>query len=56
LAIAEKGLVVLGCVAQRPDQPHAAREEGENALYKALDDVNACANFGLTAIRSCWGQ
>ncbi|SMB97345.1 peptidase M20 [Hymenobacter roseosalivarius DSM 11622] len=38
LAIAEKGLVVLDCVAHGRTG-HAARDEGENALYKALDDM-----------------
>jgi acetylornithine deacetylase len=38
LAIAEKGLVVLDCVAHGRTG-HAARNEGENALYKALDDM-----------------
>lgn len=38
LAIAEKGLMVLDGVAQGRSG-HAAREEGENALYKALDDI-----------------
>lgn len=38
LAIAEKGLLVLDCVAHgKPG--HAAREEGENAIYKALKDI-----------------
>ncbi|OGX83718.1 M20 family metallo-hydrolase [Hymenobacter glacialis] len=38
LAIAEKGLLVLDATAHGKTG-HAAREEGENALYKALDDV-----------------
>lgn len=38
LAVAEKGLLVLDCTA-RGRSGHAARDEGENALYKALDDV-----------------
>lgn len=38
LAIAEKGLLVLDCIAQGK-AGHAAREEGENAIYKALRDV-----------------
>ena len=38
LAIAEKGLIVLDCTAHGKSG-HAAREEGENALYKALDDI-----------------
>lgn len=39
LAIAEKGLMVLDCIAQGK-AGHAAREEGENALYKAVDDIS----------------
>ncbi|MCW3110994.1 MAG: acetylornithine deacetylase, partial [Segetibacter sp.] len=39
LAIAEKGLMVLDCEAFGK-AGHAAREEGENAIYKALNDIN----------------
>ncbi len=38
LAIAEKGLMVIDCTV-RGKAGHAAREEGENALYKALKDI-----------------
>lgn len=38
-AIGERGLVVLDCRATARGG-HAARSEGENALYKALDDIN----------------
>jgi acetylornithine deacetylase/succinyl-diaminopimelate desuccinylase-like protein len=38
LAVAEKGLLVLDCVAYGT-AGHAAREEGENAIYKALRDI-----------------
>ena len=38
LAIAEKGLIVLDATAHGKTG-HAAREEGENAIYKALDDI-----------------
>ena len=38
LAIAEKGLLVLDCIATGR-AGHAAREEGENALYKAMQDI-----------------
>lgn len=38
-AIAEKGLMVLDVTA-RGKAGHAAREEGENAIYKVLDDIN----------------
>lgn len=37
-AVAERGLLVLDCVAHGKSG-HAAREEGENAIYKALKDV-----------------
>ena len=37
-AVAEKGLMVLDCVAKGV-AGHAAREEGVNAIYKALCDI-----------------
>ncbi len=39
LAVAEKGLLVLDCTAHGK-AGHAAREEGENAIYKALKDID----------------
>jgi acetylornithine deacetylase len=44
MAIAEKGLVVLDCVAYGK-AGHAAREEGENAIYKALNDIQWLQNY-----------
>jgi len=38
LAIAEKGLLVLDCTATGK-AGHAAREEGDNAIYKAMRDI-----------------
>lgn len=38
LAIAERGLMVLDCVAHGK-AGHAARDEGENAIYKAMKDI-----------------
>lgn len=38
LAIAERGLLVLDCTAQGR-AGHAAREEGDNAIYRALTDI-----------------
>ncbi|WP_257658438.1 M20 family metallo-hydrolase [Parapedobacter lycopersici] len=38
LAVAERGLMVLDCVAHGK-AGHAAREEGDNAIYKALKDI-----------------
>jgi len=39
MAVAEKGLLVLDCVALGRSG-HAARDEGDNAIYKALNDLN----------------
>ncbi len=44
IAVAEKGLMVLDCVAQGK-AGHAAREEGENAIYKALKDIEWFRTF-----------
>jgi acetylornithine deacetylase len=38
LAVAEKGLLVLDCISYGK-AGHAAREEGDNAIYKALKDI-----------------
>ena len=38
LAVAEKGLMVLDCTVYGK-AGHAARDEGENAIYKALKDI-----------------
>lgn len=38
MAVAEKGLMVLDCVAKGV-AGHAAREEGVNAIYQALPDI-----------------
>ena len=39
MSIAEKGLMVLDCVTTGVPG-HAARDEGENAIYKAMKDVH----------------
>lgn len=39
LAVAERGLMVLDCVTHGK-AGHAAREEGENAIHKALKDID----------------
>ena len=38
MAVAERGLLVLDCIAEGK-AGHAAREEGDNAIYKALKDI-----------------
>lgn len=44
MAIAERGLIVLDCVAHG-QSGHAARGEGENALYKAMKDIEWFMTF-----------
>ncbi len=44
MAVAEKGLMVLDCIAHGKSG-HAAREEGENAIYKAIADIEKIRNY-----------
>ena len=43
-AVAERGLLVLDCVA-KGKAGHAARNEGINALYRAIEDIDSLRNF-----------
>lgn len=55
LAISEKGLLVLDCVASgKPG--HAARSEGDNALYKAMDAISWFRSFRFEKISSTLGE
>jgi acetylornithine deacetylase len=53
-AIAEKGLLVLDGLA-RGRTGHAARNEGENALYKALDDITWLRNYQFPEVSPLLG-
>ena len=54
LAVAEKGLLVLDCKA--PGRPgHAAREEGENAIYNALPDLEWIRTFRFPKVSEVLG-
>ncbi|MBC7947183.1 MAG: M20 family metallo-hydrolase [Chitinophagaceae bacterium] len=44
MAVAERGLMVLDCVTHGR-AGHAARNEGENAIYKALKDIEWFRSF-----------
>jgi acetylornithine deacetylase len=55
LAVAEKGLLVIDCVAHGK-AGHAAREEGENALYKAMQDIGWFQSFRFPRISSSLGE
>jgi acetylornithine deacetylase len=54
MAVAEKGLMVLDCVAHGK-AGHAAREEGENALYKALEDIQWFRTWKFDRVSSLLG-
>ncbi len=43
-AVAEKGLMVLDCIA-KGESGHAARNEGVNAIYKAMEDIEWFRNY-----------
>ncbi len=54
LAIAEKGLMVLDCVSHGK-AGHAAREEGDNAIYKALKDIEWFRTFRFPKVSELFG-
>jgi acetylornithine deacetylase len=54
LAIAEKGLLVLDCTAHGK-AGHAAREEGENAIYKAMAAIDWFKNFQFPKVSDTLG-
>jgi len=55
MAIAEKGLLVLDCVSHGR-AGHAARNEGENALYKAVDDIAILRNYKFEHFSEVLGE
>lgn len=55
MAIAEKGLMVLDCVAEGKSG-HAAREEGVNAIYAALNDIEWFRTFTFPRTSAVLGE
>ena len=55
LAVAEKGLMVLDCIA-RGKAGHAARNEGENSIYKALADIEWFKNYQFPKVSEFLGE
>jgi acetylornithine deacetylase len=55
MAVAERGLMVIDCTAEGRSG-HAARNEGENALYKAVDDINWIRNYKFEKISPLLGE
>jgi acetylornithine deacetylase len=54
LAVAEKGLLVLDCIAHGRSG-HAARDEGENAIYKAVKEMEWFRTFQFPKISETLG-
>lgn len=54
LAVAEKGLLVLDCTAKGVSG-HAAREEGENAIYKAINDIQWITSYKFPKVSPTLG-
>lgn len=55
MAIAERGLLVVDCLATGK-AGHAARNEGENALYKAIDDCAWIRNYRFSKKSELLGE
>jgi acetylornithine deacetylase len=55
VALAEKGLLVLDCVAQGK-AGHAAREEGDNAIYRAMQDVEWFRTYAFPKVSPTLGK
>lgn len=54
MAVAEKGLMVLDCTA-KGRSGHAARKEGENAIYKAIKDIEWLKNHQFDRVSDFLG-
>lgn len=54
LAIAEKGLLVLDCTAHGVSG-HAARNEGDNAIYRAIKDINWLTTYQFPKVSPTLG-
>lgn len=55
LAVAEKGLMVLDCTAHGKSG-HSARNEGENAIYKALKDIDWFRKYRFEKVSEFLGE
>jgi len=54
MAIAEKGLMVLDCTSHG-QSGHAAREEGVNAIYKAMSDIEWFRDYAFSKVSELLG-
>ncbi len=54
MAVAERGLMVLDCIA-KGKAGHAARKEGDNAIYKAIKDINWFTSYQFPKVSELLG-
>lgn len=54
MAVAERGLMVLDCLA-KGKAGHAARKEGDNAIYKAIKDINWITSYKFPKVSELLG-
>ncbi len=54
MAVAEKGLLVIDCVV-KGKAGHAAREEGDNAIYKAMQAIDWFKNYQFKKVSAILG-
>ena len=54
MAVAEKGLMVLDCVVEGK-AGHAARDEGENSIYKAVKDIEWFSTYRFDKVSDLLG-
>lgn len=54
MAVAERGLMVLDCIA-KGKAGHAARKEGENAIYKAIKDIEWFTSYKFPKVSELLG-
>lgn len=55
MAIAEKGLLVIDC-SVKGRAGHAARQEGENAIYNAIQDINWFKQYEFEKVSPLLGK
>jgi acetylornithine deacetylase len=55
MAICERGLVVIDCVA-KGTAGHVAHRSGKNAIYKAMEDIGKIRNLNFSKISDLLGE
>jgi acetylornithine deacetylase len=55
MAVAERGLMVVDCIA-KGKAGHAARNEGENAIYKAMKDIEWLSTYRFEKVSDLLGS